>query len=125
MQPPIRQGPEHIGIEIDHGDLIEQGFVTAPDLAQQGAGGAEKAEDHDPPRFAVAAFVAGIVAVVEVAHTDPLQGADASRVIWSLRMIANVLSTARTTNAKDVALAVWVRIWPAATPVWITPARTR
>ena len=41
-------------------------------------------------------------------------------MIWSLRMIANVLSTARMTKANDAALAVWVWMWPATTPVWIT-----
>ena len=41
-------------------------------------------------------------------------------MISSLRMIANVLSTARITKANDTALAVWVWMCPATTPVWIT-----
>src|SRR3954464_10227757 len=44
----------------------------------------------------------------------------AARVIGSLRTITKVLMTARITKAKEAALAVWVLIWPAATPVWIT-----
>ena len=70
VQAAIRQGAEYVRIEIDHGELIEKERIAPLDLAQQRAGGAEEAEDHDPPRLAVAFLVAGIVRmdVIEIAN---------------------------------------------------------
>ena len=78
VQAAIRQGAVNIWIEIDHADLIQQGFVLALDLAQQRAGGTEKPQDDDPPRFAVPALMTGIMGMtmIEIADADPLQRAD-------------------------------------------------
>ena len=113
VQAAVGQRPEHVRIEIDHGDLFEQRAVLPLDLAQQRAGRAEEAEDDDPPRLAVPVLVAGLggMDVIEIANADPLQRSRSrARVIWSLRIITNVLSTARTTKANDAALAVSVWI---------------
>ena len=41
-------------------------------------------------------------------------------MIWSLRIITKVLSTASTTKANDAALDVCGRDMPGGTPIWIT-----
>ena len=72
----LGQGPEHLRIEIDHGDLLEQRRILPLDLAQQRAGGAEEAEDDDAARLAVAALMAGVgvMAVIEIAQARSASG---------------------------------------------------
>ena len=78
MQAAIGQRPEHVRIEIDHGDLLEQQRVLPLDFGQQRARRTEEAENDDAPGFAMAAFMLGIarLAMIEIAQADPLQRAD-------------------------------------------------
>ena len=78
MHAAIDQRSKHVGIEIDHADLIEQQSIPALDLGQQCAGRAEKSQDHDPPGLAMPLFVfrVGGVAVIQIANPDPLQQAN-------------------------------------------------